>query len=344
MHGIKKTKETYGYLFVLENIQDQLVLCNMDDLIFLNDKSTTKTVLEETPIMDNSHNDKFKTKLFLQKNKDRIVENGLRTKGYFKKSYLDKPLISIITVTFNSEKYLEDTIKNITSQSYDNIEYIIIDGGSTDQTLDIINKYTDMIDYYVSEPDNGMYDALNKGFSVASGELINFCNSDDLFYSNNTIERIVKEYIDKKFDCCYGQADFIDENNKILYSHYPLNFKKRYIVTLGMPFVQPTFFWTKEMFKKVGLFNLNYKIASDYDLIGRILLQATKVINLSFPIVKFRKHGESFGDMNTEIAFKEIGEINNNFLNQLKMNPIIIKIVKKWDRLTQKINKMVKSR
>jgi hypothetical protein len=105
--------------------------------------------------------EKFDTYLFLPEGENRQGEGGLRIKGYFKKSLDNKPSISIITVVYNGEKYLEETIKSVITQTYDNVEYIIIDGGSTDGTLDIIKKYEDYIDYWVSEKDGGMYNAIN---------------------------------------------------------------------------------------------------------------------------------------------------------------------------------------
>jgi len=150
--------------------------------------------------------EKFDTLLFLPEGEGRKGEGGLRTKGYFKFSYeynddlgfrvedLDipvkipqtsnlksqtYPLITIITVVYNGEKYLEETIKSVINQTYPNVEYIIIDGGSTDGTLDIIKKYEDYIDYWVSEKDKGIYDAMNKGILVSNGKYLLFLNADD---------------------------------------------------------------------------------------------------------------------------------------------------------------------
>jgi len=132
--------------------------------------STTRLVTKEKPKIVNNPEDKFESVLFLPEGEGRKGEGGLRTRGYFKKSYEDKPLISIITVVLNGEKYLEETIQSVINQTYDNVEYIIIDGGSTDGTLDIIKKYEDRIDYWVSEKDKGLYDAMNKGWSLIDGD------------------------------------------------------------------------------------------------------------------------------------------------------------------------------
>ena len=126
----------------------------------------------------------LKTTALLPKNKSRVGEGGLRTKGDYKKSYHGRPLISIITVVFNNERYLEDTIMSVLNQSYDNVEYVIIDGGSSDGTLDIIRKYEDEIDYWVSEEDSGIYDAMNKGIDLVMGDWVNFLNSSDTIEKN----------------------------------------------------------------------------------------------------------------------------------------------------------------
>jgi cellulose synthase/poly-beta-1,6-N-acetylglucosamine synthase-like glycosyltransferase len=151
--------------------------------------STTRLITKEKAEIINNHDNKFKTVLFLPEEKNRKGEGGLRTKNYFKKSFENKPLISIITVVYNGEKFLEETIKSVINQTYDNVEYIIIDGGSSDGTIDIIKKYEDYIDYWVSEKDNGIYDAMNKGIDLATGIWINFMNAGDLFF-DNTIEHL----------------------------------------------------------------------------------------------------------------------------------------------------------
>jgi len=146
------------------------------------------------------------------KNQNRIGEGGLRTKRYLKKSCKDKPLISIVTIVFNNEEHLENTILSIISQTYDNVEYIIIDGGSTDGTLDIIKKYEAQIDYWVSEKDEGIYDAMNKGTNFSSGDWLNFMNAGDSFYSVSVIEDIKSSFSTEKV--IFGRTKIIDSNHK----------------------------------------------------------------------------------------------------------------------------------
>jgi len=128
-------------------------------------------------------------------NRERIGEGGLRLQGKCKQSYPDKPLISVVTVVFNGELYLEETILSVLNQTYDNVEYIIIDGGSTDGTVDIIKKYEDAIDYWVSESDICVYDAMNKGITLSSGEWLNYMNGGDSFAQDTVLADLSKDII-----------------------------------------------------------------------------------------------------------------------------------------------------
>ncbi|NJO31639.1 MAG: glycosyltransferase, partial [Richelia sp. SL_2_1] len=131
---------------------------------------------------------KMRTMLFLPPHPQRIAEGGLRKKGLFKHPNNEKSLISVITVVFNGEKYIEQAIQSIINQSYKNLEYIIIDGGSTDSTIEILQKYDDQIDYWISEPDLGIYDAMNKGTLLALGSHTLHINADDILFSHNSLE------------------------------------------------------------------------------------------------------------------------------------------------------------
>ena len=177
--------------------------------------STTRIATREKPEVLNSPKEKYKTILFLPENSERQGEGGLRTKGYFKKSYDNKPLVSIITVVYNGEEFIDATIQSVINQTYDNVEYIFIDGGSTDGTLDIIKRYEDRIDYWVSEKDAGIYDAMNKAITITSGDWVNFMNAGDTFYNNNTLKNLFKV------------SNFNDIN--ILYGHHEVRYphKKR---------------------------------------------------------------------------------------------------------------------
>ena len=196
-----------------------------------------------------------------------IADGGLRKENIFKESKKNKPLITVITVVLNNEKYLEECILSLHQQNYDNYEHIIIDGNSKDGTLDIIKKYESKIDYWCSDKDNGIYDAFNKGMELARGEYIGFLNSDDC-YSSNTLE-ILNNYIQNNLD-----KDFIFGAVKkhwgILYGYKPY----KIYWSWGFYSSHSTGFFIKtSAAKKVGLYNLKYKYSSDYDYFYRMIVK-----------------------------------------------------------------------
>jgi glycosyltransferase involved in cell wall biosynthesis len=175
--------------------------------------STTRRVTRDEPVFENPPDSKLRSMLFLPPSPERQEEGGLRTKSYFKQSLPDMPLISVITVVFNGAQHLEETILSVIHQTYDNVEYIIIDGGSNDRTVDIIKKYEDKIDYWVSEPDRGIYDAMNKGIELTNGEWLNFLNCGDSFFNNYVLSDNISSYKDKTF--IYSNTLLIDNNFKL---------------------------------------------------------------------------------------------------------------------------------
>jgi len=211
---------------------------------------------------------KFKTfeKWPLSESVNRIGEGGNRLKYGKKTIHKNQPLISIITVTYNGEKHIEETFKSVFGQTYKNFEYIVIDGGSSDQTLKIIRKYEEKIDYWLSEKDLGIYDAFNKGMQLCQGDYLGFINSDDV-YEANTLETLLK-YINKNQD-----ADFIFGSVKkhwgILHGYKPW----KIFYSWGFYSSHSTGFFIKtESAKKVGLYNLKYKYSSDYDYFFRMIV------------------------------------------------------------------------
>jgi len=209
-------------------------------------------------VVDNTLEDKFET---VGENKK--SEDSLRTKGNFQKSSGDKPLISIITVVFNGEKYLEETIQSVINQTYDNVEYIIIDGGSTDGTLDIIKKYEGKIDYWVSERDSGIYDAMNKGIDVARGAWINFMNAGDTFYDFFLLESIFKNSDFKAIDVIYGDHNVIyPHKTKIVMAGSVEKIWK------GSQFCHQSAF-ISSLFHKKNKYNLYNKIGADFEFFYR---------------------------------------------------------------------------
>lgn len=182
--------------------------------------------------------------------------------------------ISIITVVFNGEKYLEETIKSVTNQNYDNVEYIIIDGGSTDGTLDIIKKYEDKIDYWVSEKDNGIYDAMNKGIDLANGEYLLFLNAGDTFSSSNVLNDVVNsiEKLDIVPSIIYGGANVYTENGKFLSKLKPLDLNKKNLNMFSTRTVchQAIFVHKNSIRKYSDKYRLKGELNWYYDLIENI--------------------------------------------------------------------------
>ncbi|MBE0471779.1 MAG: glycosyltransferase [Methyloprofundus sp.] len=208
------------------------------------------------PVIVNNLEDKFESVLFLPKNSERKAEGGLRTQGYFKHTQTDKPLISVITVVFNGEQYLEQTINSVIGQTYDNVEYIIIDGGSTDGTLDIIRRYEGAIDYWVSEGDEGIYDAMNKGISVAQGRWLFFLGADD-YVCSNEIFSLISSDIKSEVMLFYGNIKYSSGN----FFNSSIGFKTNFINTCH----HQSSFYNSYLFRFFR-YNTEYKIVSDYEL------------------------------------------------------------------------------
>lgn len=231
--------------------------------------STTRQVTYSQPVLKKYTKDKLDTVFSCREKK--VGHGGLRSLGYHKKSTTKNPLISIITVVLNGKKHIEETILSVLEQSYDNIEYIIIDGGSTDETLDIIKKYEMQIDYWISEKDKGIYYAMNKGITLATGYIIGFLNSDDYLFKN-TAYRIAGAFSSKNISYVYGSIELSMENGCIFGKAVPVkknNIEKNKF--RGIPFPHPTLYVRKEWFKRHGGYSLKYRLSSDYDLMLRLI-------------------------------------------------------------------------
>ena len=205
-----------------------------------------------------------------------------------------KPLISIVTVCFNSENTIKDTIDSVLNQTYGNIEYIIIDGGSIDGTVEFVQSYGDKIARFVSEPDKGIYDAMNKGIALATGDIIGILNSDDFYIDELVIEKVVKEF-ERNIDCLYADLVYVrSENlNKVVRYYDSSQFTPSKFAYGWMP-AHPTFFVKKDIYNKYGVFRTDLKIAADFDLMLRFLYTH----NLTYfyiqePIIKMRMGGVS---------------------------------------------------
>ena len=204
-------------------------------------------------------------------------------------------LVSIITVSFNSEATIKDTIEGVLNQTYTNIEYLIIDGKSTDTTLDIIKSYEDKfveknITYkWISEKDKGIYDAYNKGVSLASGNIIGIINSDD-WYSKNAVTEVVKTFSNQEFSIVSGEKRKVTFDKKTYGLYYNKRNVAKYIHKV-MPLNFPATFIHKSVYDKIGLYDTQYKLSADYDLIFRAYKANASFLFTDEVIVNMRNSG-----------------------------------------------------
>ncbi len=224
--------------------------------------------------------------------------------------------VSIITVCYNSEETIEDTILSVISQDYPNIEYIIIDALSSDSTMSIVKKYENKIARIISEKDKGLYDGINKGILLATGDIVGLLHSDDVYFNSNVISKVVKEFKTNNTDSLYADLLYVDKNNlnKTIRYWKSKSYKPGLFFEGWMP-PHPTFFVKKHVFDMLGVYNLSLKSASDYELMLRFL-HKHKISTSYLPevIIKMRVGGKS----------------NLSLLNRIRAN--------KEDRLAWKIN------
>mgnify|MGYP001049076334 CR=1 FL=1 len=247
----------------------------------------------------------------------------------------NSPKISIITVAFNSESTIKDTIESVLAQDYNNIEYIIIDGGSSDGTLDIIKKYKSQIHYFISEPDTGIYDAMNKGIRVATGDIIGILNSDDFYPNNFIISNVAKSFIQEECDAVYGDLVYVNskDTNKIERYWQSGSYSTSKIKN-GWMLPHPTFFVKRSLYTRFGLYNTDLKKAADYQMILNLLYKHNIVVYyIPMILVKMRMGGTSNASLLNRIkANKEDGLAwTKNQLNK----PLFVRIKKPLQKVRQ---------
>ncbi|HZF62996.1 MAG TPA: glycosyltransferase family 2 protein [Chitinophagaceae bacterium] len=208
------------------------------------------------------------------------------------------PKISIITVTYNSSATIADTLKSVRSQTYPNIEHIVVDGYSTDNTLAIVKSFPH-VSKCISEKDAGIYDAMNKGLKLATGDIIGILNSDDMYADEDVLMKVAEEFSSGDVDTLYGDLHYVHPHNtdKVVRVWKSGNFAKSSFHYGWMP-PHPTFFVRKEVYDTVGLFNISLKTAADYELMLRILYKHGYNANyLPHVMVKMRAGGISNGSL-----------------------------------------------
>lgn len=240
--------------------------------------------------------------------------------------------ISLITATFNSGSTIEDTLKSVLAQTYNDIDYWIIDGGSKDNTMEIVHRYEPQFGgrlHWISEKDRGIYDAMNKGISNSTGDVVGILNSDDYFTSDNVLERVATEMkAHTSLDAIYGDIHFIKDGfpNRVVRYYSSKPFRPMWLRFGFMP-AHPSFYARREVFNKYGLYSLDYKIASDYDMMVRLFLKhhiKAKYIPLDF--VTMRTGGASTNNVRSRMvlvnedvkACRTYGFYTNRFLISMK--------------------------
>lgn len=226
--------------------------------------------------------------------------------------------ISIITATYNSEATIKDTLESVNAQTYPNIEHIIVDGASKDNTLDLVKKYGKRVSLIISEPDKGIYDAMNKGIKAATGDVIGILNSDDFYANNSIVEKIADIFKHIGCDSLFGNLDFVAEKNpnKIIRHWKSSPFIQGSFIKGWHP-PHPTFFVRSEIYEKYGNFDTSFKVSADFELMLRFL-EKYKISTyfLNETIIKMRYGGESTRSV------KKIIIGNKNILKAFEKNGI----------------------
>lgn len=206
--------------------------------------------------------------------------------------------VSIITATYNSSKTLKDTIESVLHQDYNNIEYILVDGASSDATLDIIKSYEPKFGgrlKYVSEPDKGLYDAMNKGIAMATGDVVGILNSDDFLNDTGIISMVVKHMKDTDVDAIYGDVHYVNDNNLAkCVRYYSSKIFSPKLMRLGFMPAHPSFYCRTKVYREKGMFDLNFKQAADFELLLRLIYcERIKTQYIPYDFVTMRTGGLS---------------------------------------------------
>lgn len=203
--------------------------------------------------------------------------------------------ISVVTATYNSCKTLKDCLDSVALQSYHNKEHIVIDGASLDGTVDLLSCYKDRIASMISEPDNGIYDALNKGIKLASGDVIGFLHADDIFATTDSLDYIAGSFADPDVLAVYGDLQYVQKESidRIVRNWRSSSFTPEKLAMGWMP-PHPTFYVRRSVYEQIGLFDTSYQIAADYDFVLRFFkLQNIRVDYVPRTLVKMRVGGAS---------------------------------------------------
>lgn len=246
--------------------------------------------------------------------------------------------ISIITVAFNSRPYIEECINSVLRQTYSDIEYLVIDGGSTDGTVDLLRQYDGSISRWVTEPDKGIYDAMNKGIKLSTGDVIGFLNSDDLYVGDAAISSVAKEFQEKSTDSVFADLLFVKRNDtrKVVRYYTSFNFSPRKFAYGWMP-AHSTFFAKRGVYEKYGIFKTDYRIAADYELLLRFLGRYGITYSyLPEVLVKMRTGGVSTRNFRSNVI------LNREIMRACAENGINTNILKVYSKYLTKVLQLLK--
>jgi len=201
--------------------------------------------------------------------------------------------VSVITVCYNRAAIIEDTLRSVAEQTHADTEHIVIDGNSSDGTMDIVNRYRARLAHVVSEPDGGIYDAMNKGLALASGDIIGFLNSDDIYADANVLESVAGAFADPAVEACYADLVYVAKNdwNKVV-RYWKSNIYRYGLCRSGWMPAHPTFFVRRNVFARYGGFDLQFRLQSDFELTMRLLeVHRIKSVYIPRVLVKMRLGG-----------------------------------------------------
>lgn len=240
---------------------------------------------------------------------------------YFSKVHNLK--ISVITVSYNAQSTIEQCVQSVISQDYQNIEYVIIDGNSSDGTVSILEKYKKYIHVFVSEPDKGIYDAMNKGIALASGDIIGILNADDFFADSHTLTVVSDAFKNNTTDIVYGDLDYIKPDGSTFRKWRSGPYKKG-MFNLGWMPPHPTFYCRKEVFNRLGNYSLEYGTAADYELMLRFIhFNQLQVYYIARVLVKMSTGGVSNRNINNRVKAL-IFDMRAMYKNKVLFPPIAL--------------------
>ena len=234
--------------------------------------------------------------------------------------------VSIITITYNADYTIMKNLNSVKNQSYDNIEHIIVDGGSKDSTLEICNTFPHIFKI-ISEPDRGVYDAFNKGLKLASGAVIGFLNADDVFYDTNSVQKIVDAFSNNKTYIVFGNLDYVNKEDKVVRNWISKSYELGLVKKAWMP-AHPTFYCKKEVYGRFGGYNDSFKIGGDFELCLRFLeVNNVPSFYLNKKLVKMLVGGISNSGLKSKwTIYKE--ELRAFKINNISVNPILFLLYK----------------